>query len=55
MSGRRHSSRHPQLAASHHVDDSTFAETRKAFGNRGIVDVVLVAGAYHTVRGLLNV
>ena len=31
-----------------------FAQMRKAFGDRGIVEMVLVAGAYHTVRGLLN-
>jgi NADPH:quinone reductase-like Zn-dependent oxidoreductase len=43
-----------QLSNSHHVDDATFADTRKAFGDRGIVDMTLLAGAYHSVCGLLN-
>jgi 4-carboxymuconolactone decarboxylase len=43
-----------QLSMSHHVDNATFADTRKAFGDRGIVDMVLLAGAYHSVCGLLN-
>jgi 4-carboxymuconolactone decarboxylase len=43
-----------QLSTSHHVDDATFADTRKAFGDTGIVDMVLLAGAYHSVCGLLN-
>jgi 4-carboxymuconolactone decarboxylase len=43
-----------QLSNSHRVDDATFADTRKAFGDRGIVDMTLLAGAYHSVCGLLN-
>src|ERR1700684_3680379 len=43
-----------QLSSSHHVDDATFADTRKAFGDRGIVDMTLRAGAYPSVCGLLT-
>lgn len=43
-----------QLSTSHRVDDATFIQTRKAFGDRGIVDMILLAGTYHTVCGLLN-
>jgi 4-carboxymuconolactone decarboxylase len=43
-----------QLSTSHHVDDVTFAEARKAFGERGITDMILLAGTYYTVCGLLN-
>ena len=43
-----------QLSTSHGVDDSTFNEARKLFGERGITDIVLLAGTYYTVCGLLN-
>jgi 4-carboxymuconolactone decarboxylase len=43
-----------QLSTSHRVDDATFAEARKAFGERGITDVIVLAGTYYTVCGLLN-
>jgi len=31
-----------------------FAQMRKAFGDKGIVEMVLLAGAYDIVCGLLN-
>ena len=43
-----------QLSTSHRVDDIIFAEARKLFGERGITDIVLLAGTYYTVCGLLN-
>jgi 4-carboxymuconolactone decarboxylase len=43
-----------QLSTSHHVDDFTFGEARKLFGERGITDIVVLAGTYYTVCGLLN-
>jgi 4-carboxymuconolactone decarboxylase len=43
-----------QLSTSHRVDDATFAEARKIFGDRGITDVIVLAGTYYTVCGLLN-
>jgi 4-carboxymuconolactone decarboxylase len=43
-----------QLSTSHRIDDATFVDARKAFGDRGITDMVLLAGTYYTVCGLLN-
>ena len=43
-----------QLSTSHRIDDATFVEARKTFGERGITDMVLLAGTYYTVCGLLN-
>lgn len=43
-----------QLSTSHRVDDATFTEARKAFGDRGITDMLVLAGTYYTVCGLLN-
>jgi 4-carboxymuconolactone decarboxylase len=43
-----------QLSTSHRVDDATFSEARKTFGDRGIVDLIVLAGTYYTVCGLLN-
>jgi 4-carboxymuconolactone decarboxylase len=43
-----------QLSTSHRVDDATFSEARKTFGDRGIVDMIVLAGTYYTVCGLLN-
>jgi 4-carboxymuconolactone decarboxylase len=43
-----------QLSTSHRIDDATFSQARKAFGDRGIVDLIVLAGTYYTVCGLLN-
>ncbi len=43
-----------QLSTSHRVEDATFIEARKVFGDRGIGDMVILAGTYYTVCGLLN-
>jgi 4-carboxymuconolactone decarboxylase len=43
-----------QLSTSHRVDDATFSEARKALGDRGIADMIVLAGTYYTVCGLLN-
>jgi 4-carboxymuconolactone decarboxylase len=43
-----------QLSMSHRVDDAAFTEARKTFGDRGIVDLIVLAGTYYTVCGLLN-
>ena len=43
-----------QLSTSHRVDDATFVEARKTFGDRGIADMVILAGTYFTVCALLN-
>jgi 4-carboxymuconolactone decarboxylase len=44
-----------QLSTAHHVDDATFTQAREAFGDSGIVNMILLAGTYYTVCGLLNV
>jgi len=43
-----------ELSTSHRIDDSTFNQARKAFGDSGIVDIIILAGTYYTVCGLLN-
>jgi 4-carboxymuconolactone decarboxylase len=43
-----------KLSRSHRIDDSTFVQARKAFGDSGIVDIIVLAGTYHMVCGLLN-
>ena len=43
-----------QLSTSHRIDDTTFTQARKAFGDRGITDIIVLAGTYCTVCGLLN-
>lgn len=43
-----------KLSTSHRIDDSTFSQARKAFGDSGIVDIIVLAGTYYTVCGLLN-
>ena len=43
-----------KLSTTHRIDDSTFNQARKAFGDSGIVDIIILAGTYYTVCGLLN-
>ncbi|MGO9067537.1 carboxymuconolactone decarboxylase family protein [Mycobacterium sp.] len=43
-----------KLSTTHRIDDSTFNQARKAFGDNGIVDIIILAGTYYTVCGLLN-
>jgi 4-carboxymuconolactone decarboxylase len=43
-----------ELSTTHRIDDSTFNQARKAFGDSGIVDIIILAGTYYTVCGLLN-
>ena len=42
------------LTAEHKVDDALFEETRSAFRDRGIVDIVILAGCYELISSLLN-
>ena len=44
-----------QLTAEHHVGDELYAEAFAAFGARGIVDLLFLAGCYDTISSLLNV
>ena len=43
-----------QLVTAHRIDDDLFAAAKKAFGLKGLVDMVNLIGAYDTVCGLLN-
>ena len=43
-----------RLTAQHQIDDDLYAETDAAFGPQGIVDIIYLAGCYHTVSALLN-
>lgn len=43
-----------ELSTSHRADDAMFTQARKAFGDNGIVDLIVLAGTYYTVCGLLN-
>ncbi len=42
------------LTEKHRVDAKTFNDARAAFGDRGIVEIVILAGCYHLVSSLLN-
>ncbi len=43
-----------QLTAEHHIGDELYEEALAAFGARGIVDLIFLAGCYQTVSSLLN-
>ncbi len=42
------------ITAEHKVEDALFEETRLAFQDRGIVDLIVLAGCYDLVSSLLN-
>ena len=42
------------LARDHHVDEALFAEARTHFADRGIVDMIMLAGCYDLISMLLN-
>lgn len=43
-----------QIALHHQVSRELFDKAQAAFGNHGIVDLLFLAGCYHTVCSLLN-
>jgi 4-carboxymuconolactone decarboxylase len=43
-----------QLTANHRVDDELFAAALSAFGEKGLVDMITLAGCYMLVCSLLN-
>jgi 4-carboxymuconolactone decarboxylase len=43
-----------QLSTEHRIDAALYSAAEKAFGQRGLVEIVYLAGAYHTVCALLN-
>jgi 4-carboxymuconolactone decarboxylase len=44
-----------ELLNTRHVSDTTFAAAVKAFGERGVVDLIGVTGYYHLISAILNV
>jgi 4-carboxymuconolactone decarboxylase len=42
------------LTATRHVDDALYEDARRSFGDRGLVDLLLLAGCYQLVCGVLN-
>jgi 4-carboxymuconolactone decarboxylase len=44
-----------QLSTSHHVDDTLYHDADKAFGARGVLEITVLTGIYHTVCAILNV
>ncbi len=43
-----------QLTAKHGIDDELYSQALSVFGERGIVDLIVLAGCYDTVSSLLN-
>lgn len=44
-----------QLTTSHHVDDQLYRDAEKALGAKGILELTILTGIYHTVCGIINV
>jgi 4-carboxymuconolactone decarboxylase len=43
-----------ELSTSHHVDDQLYRDAEKAFGAKGILEITVLTGIYHTICGILN-
>lgn len=43
-----------QLTAERRVDDDAYRDAQAVFGDKGLVDMILLAGCYHTICSLLN-
>lgn len=44
-----------QITADRRIDDDLYAEAQAAFGARGLVDLLYLAGCYDTISSLLNI
>ena len=42
------------LSSEHRVEGTLYQDAQAAFGSRGLVDIIYLAGCYHIVCGLLN-
>jgi 4-carboxymuconolactone decarboxylase len=42
------------LSTGHRINESVYREAEAAFGTRGVMDIVLLVGIYHTVCAMLN-
>ena len=43
-----------EITANHRVDDALYDEAHAMFGPQGLVDMLYLAGCYHTISSLLN-
>lgn len=43
-----------QLSAHHHVDEGLYRQAERQFGEKGLTDMVILIGIYHTVCATLN-
>jgi 4-carboxymuconolactone decarboxylase len=43
-----------QLVHKHRVDQNTYADATRAFGDKGVVDMVMLIGLYLTTCGIIN-
>ncbi|HYB39613.1 MAG TPA: carboxymuconolactone decarboxylase family protein [Mycobacterium sp.] len=43
-----------QLSTTHHVDDQLYRGAENAFGAKGVLEITVLTGIYHTVCGILN-
>ena len=43
-----------EITANHEIDDALYDEAQAAFGPRGLVDMLYLAGCYDTISSLLN-
>ena len=43
-----------QLAGDRRIDDDVYVSAQRVFGDRGMVDIILLVGYYQTVCGVLN-
>ena len=43
-----------QLAHKHRIDGATYEAAARAFGDKGLVDIVLLAGLYMTTCSIIN-
>ena len=43
-----------QLSTTHRVDETLYRQAENAFGTKGLTDIVILIGVYHTVCATLN-
>jgi 4-carboxymuconolactone decarboxylase len=44
----------PQLVHTHRVDQNTYADAARRFGDKGVVDMVMLIGVYLTTCAIIN-
>lgn len=43
-----------QLSTTHHVDEQLYRDAEQAFGAKGVLEITVLTGMYHTVCDILN-